>query len=527
MSSEADSTQEEPLPPSGSVRLLTLIEDVEWEGANGIAIASEADKEEKSMRVLAWLLHPLQPEHFIRELFGRPQPVLLSRSNREHFAGLFSRAEIDRQLEEGGLVWTDDVDAAKYVDGVRTTHNGEGAATLVDVMRRYDEGCSIRLSWPHRHCDALWSVLVQLEEVFGSAAGANAYYTPPSCQGFAPHYDDIDAFVLQVEGTKTWRLYTPRAVDDSMPQFSSHNLSAEELEASFEPCGEAVLRPGDLLYLPRGCVHQAVACPGDASLHVTASVGRMHTWRDLLEVGLQGALESASASHPEWRQNLPVDVADHLGIVHADDADDDADDGADGADASGRPGGVGGSAGGEGDIPDWVERDELLQTSSSAARRSAISLRLRSMLRQLVDELPLDAMVDQFVCQRFLFDRLPPFVGAQDAARRPSKPEAVTLDSRIRLLSRRAARLAVEEGVAALYYSTDNGRTYRSHAQPQHVDFALEAAPAIERVLTAYPKFVSVRKLPCDSDAQRLDIAQALAEVGVVLVRPPAKGAEA
>ena len=38
----------------------------------------------------------------------------------------------------------------------------------------------------------------------------NSYLTPPGSQGFAPHYDDIEAFVIQLEGKKHWRLYNPR-----------------------------------------------------------------------------------------------------------------------------------------------------------------------------------------------------------------------------------------------------------------------------------------------------------------------------
>lgn len=37
-----------------------------------------------------------------------------------------------------------------------------------------------------------------------------SYLTPPGTQGFAPHYDDIEAFVLQLEGKKKWKLYNAR-----------------------------------------------------------------------------------------------------------------------------------------------------------------------------------------------------------------------------------------------------------------------------------------------------------------------------
>ena len=32
--------------------------------------------------------------------------------------------------------------------------------------------------------------------------GANVYLTPPGTQGFAPHYDDVEVFILQVKSEK-------------------------------------------------------------------------------------------------------------------------------------------------------------------------------------------------------------------------------------------------------------------------------------------------------------------------------------
>ena len=39
------------------------------------------------------------------------------------------------------------------------------------------------------------------------------------------------------------------------------------------------------------------------------------------------------------------------------------------------------------------------------------------------------------------------------------------------------------------------------------------------QVLDAYPKYVTVGALPLDSDAQKLDVAQALVEAKLVLVK--------
>lgn len=86
------------------------------------------------------------------------------------------------------------------------------------VWRRFGEGCSVRLLHPQRHCDPLYRLLARLEAHLRCAVGCNAYLTPPGAQGFAPHWDDIDAFVLQVEGEKRWRLYAPIAASHQLPR---------------------------------------------------------------------------------------------------------------------------------------------------------------------------------------------------------------------------------------------------------------------------------------------------------------------
>jgi len=44
----------------------------------------------------------------------------------------------------------------------------------------------------------VWYLLSTLQDLFGCMVGANIYLTPPGTQGFAPHFDDIEGFVMQV-----------------------------------------------------------------------------------------------------------------------------------------------------------------------------------------------------------------------------------------------------------------------------------------------------------------------------------------
>jgi lysine-specific demethylase/histidyl-hydroxylase NO66 len=56
-----------------------------------------------------------------------------------------------------------------------------------------------------------------------------------------------------VEGSKHWRVYAPRSSEEALPRFSSPNFSQEEIG---EPVAELTLQPGEMLYLPRGFIHQ-------------------------------------------------------------------------------------------------------------------------------------------------------------------------------------------------------------------------------------------------------------------------------
>ena len=73
--------------------------------------------------------------------------------------------------------------------------------------------------------------------------GANVYLTPPGTQGFAPHFDDVDVFLLQLEGRKHWRLYEP-SEGDKLARFSSRNFTQDEIG---EPFLETTLEAGDFL----------------------------------------------------------------------------------------------------------------------------------------------------------------------------------------------------------------------------------------------------------------------------------------
>jgi lysine-specific demethylase/histidyl-hydroxylase NO66 len=151
--------------------------------------------------------------------------------------------------------------------------------------------------------------------------GANAYLTPKGAsQGFAPHYDDIEAFCLQLEGRKRWKVYAPTK-EERLPRVSSADFSEESMR-DLEPVLDVVMEPGDFLYMPRGWIHHGITLPpsqgNEHSLHLTMSSMQHWAWVDFMQVLIPEALEAAASSETSvsLRTGLPRNFLDYMGAMH-------------------------------------------------------------------------------------------------------------------------------------------------------------------------------------------------------------------
>lgn len=71
-----------------------------------------------------------------------------------------------------------------------------------------------------------------------------------------------------------------RSPEEVLPRESSRNFKEDEIG---KPIMEVTLRPGDMLYFPRGVIHQAKCLPHIHSLHLTVSCYQKNSWADLFE----------------------------------------------------------------------------------------------------------------------------------------------------------------------------------------------------------------------------------------------------
>lgn len=144
----------------------------------------------------------------VHSLYWENKPLHLC--SKTDFSMLLSTPVIDEMLTEHNIQYTKNIDITFYSDGVKELHNLEGRARPHVVWDFYMNKCSIRLLNPQTFVPNIHKLASELQEYFGCFVGCNAYLTPPNSQGFAPHYDDIEAFILQVEGKKRWKVYKPR-----------------------------------------------------------------------------------------------------------------------------------------------------------------------------------------------------------------------------------------------------------------------------------------------------------------------------
>jgi lysine-specific demethylase/histidyl-hydroxylase NO66 len=84
------------------------------------------------------------------------------------------------------------------------------------------------------------------------------------------------------------------------------------------------LQAGDLLYAPRGTIHQAVSLPHTHSFHVTLSTMLMSSWAEYMKLLLSHAVDVAfvEATDVAWRRGLPRNYFAYMGVVHNDKDDD-------------------------------------------------------------------------------------------------------------------------------------------------------------------------------------------------------------
>jgi lysine-specific demethylase/histidyl-hydroxylase NO66 len=256
------------------------------------------------------------PTAFADEYWGvKP---LLSPSGADGFDDLFSLRAADELIAHRGIrtPFVRMANEGSLLDASRYTSPGGFGAEVGDqldpakVLAEFAAGSTVVLQGLHRTWAPLADFTRELAAELSAPSQVNAYITPASSRGFDPHYDVHDVFVIQIHGEKRWTIHPPVHEHPLRDQPWSDHSEAVAARATEPPAIEATFRPGDVLYLPRGWIHSAVAT-GGTSIHLTIGVAAFTGW-DIVE-----QLVEAAKNDPALRSPMPlgVDFADAASLA--------------------------------------------------------------------------------------------------------------------------------------------------------------------------------------------------------------------
>lgn len=244
------------------------------------------------------LIAPFSKEEFLTQYWER-KPLIVRREERAYYADLLTPTMLDRVITTNVL--PRDLcfiaNAAKPVDASEYTL-ADGIVDPARLYQQFADGGTIVFNQLHTLMPVLAELCRSLERELSCRFQTNIYMTPKGSQGFPSHYDSHDVFVLQVHGVKHWILYdTPIELP-----FRGQPFKRDETKVG-EPSAEFDLRPGDMLYLPRGVLHDAQTREGE-TMHIT--LGALSTtWTELL----LEAVSKVALDDVDFRRSLPPGYA--------------------------------------------------------------------------------------------------------------------------------------------------------------------------------------------------------------------------
>jgi lysine-specific demethylase/histidyl-hydroxylase NO66 len=233
------------------------------------------------------------PEEFRERWPAKPQ---VHRGDPAWARSLLTSEAIDTLIAEYGL----DASRITMADGdlIPARHYSAGdAIDPIGLGERLRDGATLLLQSLHTLHPPLVGLCRETVAELGHPVQANAYLTPPRSNGFAHHWDGHSSFLIQTEGSKNWQIFEPIVEDPMTPgSIRSGQLSADF--ADREPLLEIELHIGDVLWLPRGWIHNGVTAD-EWSLHVTIGI------KQFTSQGLLASLLRAASEEPALRAALP------------------------------------------------------------------------------------------------------------------------------------------------------------------------------------------------------------------------------
>lgn len=192
-----------------------------------------------------YILAPHSLEDFLATFWG--QRAVHIKGEADKFGELFGWQDINHLLSHGRLTHP----AVSLVLEKKTLP----ANALAQVEHWLAQGATLVLNQIQELDPIVDRFASALANDLNTGVGVNCYASWPSKQGFDIHYDLHDVFVVQIAGKKTWKVFEPTRRWPIEREKGRLMLTPPDAQ----PYLECSLTAGDVLHIPRGHWHYAVA----------------------------------------------------------------------------------------------------------------------------------------------------------------------------------------------------------------------------------------------------------------------------
>ncbi len=250
------------------------------------------------------LISPMEIGVFF-DKYWEQHPLFISSRKYDYYSELFSIQELESYLFTAKLNIPELRLYSKSKEfAAQNQLDKNQPPSINEVYNAYRQGNTLIVNHLGKRYPSVANLCRNLEDFFTCSVGANLYLTPKEAQGFPQHFDAHDVFILQIEGSKHWRVY------DAYCELPIDENFEEVPPGMFhEPLCEVYLQPGDLLYIPRGFVHEAMTS-NTSSLHITIGV-HVYRWSHVLAT----AITQLSKQDVRLRKSLPVGALNPGGVT--------------------------------------------------------------------------------------------------------------------------------------------------------------------------------------------------------------------
>ncbi len=216
------------------------------------------------------LILPLTERDF-RDHLRERSPIFRRSRGENRFGELLNWAML-RNLIETGVIPPDQFAFTASTRPLPATfYLKDGKIDVANFNGLLNKNVSLVTKPIERYLPALNVLCADVAARLGENVGAAVVATSGDGGALELHFDAPDVLVLQIEGSKRWRIYD-RPVDH--PIKGMHRPDPPRTQPIFDD----ILRPGDMLLVPGGYWHQCDNDGADISLHLSLLITAPTAW---------------------------------------------------------------------------------------------------------------------------------------------------------------------------------------------------------------------------------------------------------